>query len=301
MIIPTLNHHSKCNSLTQRQHRRFILRCTLLCLLIMIIPNLHAKSKSLNIAIFDTGFCPNLLPSSKRISIAPPKDFTQSNEYLCQKEQLSSFRFHGQWILKYLVTHFHPKEAIKLNIYPYIVFNKNGDQKRSYWELALKQMKQDKIDLSLMAVGLPVPIKSKALKVLTALANQSQSSLFVAAGQKDVRITDKVQLFPQNAKNRLLAILLGNFYPPLAPSEKGLIPPALLNISSIDYFIKNGHYDQLRDTSLSVVQGLTIALNDCSLRQVKTHLKLRSCLKHLSRPLKIKFENSIISVKSLSL
>lgn len=298
MIILTHNHH--LNFSLNILHRRFILRCFLSCFL-LASTNLHAES--LNIAIFDTGFCPNLLPSSKLVSIAPTKDFTQSNDYHCQKGSLSSFRFHGQWVLKYLITHYHPqkkpKNPVKLIIHPYIVFNKKGDQRKSYWELALKQLKEDKINLALMATGLPV--KSNELRGLTELTNQGQTFLFMASGQKDVRLTKQVKLFPQSAKNRLLALMFGHYYPALAKSEHALIPPALLNTREIDYFIPRSQFEQLKDSSLSVVQGLTTALNYCSYKQLKTALKLQECLKKLSHTQKAKFQNSSISMESLDI
>jgi len=150
-----------------------------------------------------------------------------------------------------------------------------------------------------MATGLPV--KSEELIALSTLANQCQTSLFMAAGQKDVRITDQIKLFPQNAKKRLLALIFGNYYPPLGKGDPALIPANLFNTRAIDYFLPRSHFKRLKDSSLSVVQGLTFALNYCSYLELKAPLKLQECLKEHSHIKKAKFDSSILSIYSLQL
>ncbi len=300
MKIHSFTHLSNSNLKLKERSRRAKLRFLSFLFLLLLSPMTNPLwAQEINLAIFDTGFCPDLLPPSKLIDVAPVKDFTQSNQYLCQKDKLSLFRFHGHWALDYIVRHYHPKKPIRLHLFPYILFNKQGDQKKAYWELAIKQMHEDKIDLAMMAVGLPM--QSNKLKDLTDLFNQGKASLFMAAGQKDTRLGDGVKLFPQNAKMKLLALMFGDYHPALAKSEKALLPPQQLNQESIDYWLKTDQYHQLKDTSLSVVQAMTAALNYCSSKELKSFIELQKCLKRLSRQEQAKSEQGVISIQTLSL
>ncbi len=150
-----------------------------------------------------------------------------------------------------------------------------------------------------MAVGLP--IKKEDVKEMTHLYNQNQSIILMAAGQKDVRITKDIVLFPQNAKNKLLAIMFGDYHPALAKSEKALLPPNQLNTKEVDYFIKSDQYHQLKNTSLSVIQGASIILNYCSFQEITHFMDLQKCLKRLSQGQEAKFNQSSLKVKALTL
>ncbi len=294
MTTLTFIHHLNYKYTTQ--HRRF-LRCFFFTLL-LIFSSTSFATETIKIAVLDTGFCPNLLPQVKNVDIEPVLDFSQSNDYSCSKEQLNHFRFHGHWILENILKNIKPKN--KLQIYPMIVFNKLGDQKLSYWQLAMDKIKKENVTLVLMAVGLPV--SSNQLKDLTNSYKENQSYILMASGQSDVRLKkENLTLFPQHAKKELLALMFGEYHAPLAKSEKALLPPAQLFSDQIDFFyakIPEGH-SLLKDSSLSVSKALISAITYCE-DSIPSFIQLEKCLKDNSSVIfALTNQNKVIKIKGL--
>ena len=214
---------------------------------------------------------------------------------------MNKIRFHGHWVLEYLVSNIEPD--FNLIIHPYVVFNKSGDQSKIYWELAIKQLKEEQINMALMAVGLP--IKKENLNSISDLFKQTKSYIFMASGQKDARLGSNVALFPQEVKDDLLTFMIGEFFAPLAKSEKGLLPPHQLYPDKIDYFINSAAIGQLKNSSLSVTQALIFAIQNCSNEELLSYLSIQKCLKDKSStsviksPNKTKGEDLIINTLKL--
>ncbi len=280
MIIPTFTHLLNFNF--SRRLLKTILG-GLLSLLILTSPLKAAsssKTKSLHLAIFDTAFCPSLINTPKNITILPVQDFSQSNDYSCSKKDINKIRYHGHWVLEYLVSHIDPN--FNLFIHPFVVFNKSGDQSKLYWELAIKQLKEEQINIALMAIGLP--IKKESLNSLSELFKQTKSYILMASGQKDARLGANVGLFPQDAKEDLLTFMIGEYFAPLAKSEKGFLPPQQLYAQQTDYFINSSVSNQLKNSSLSVTQALVFAIQYCDHEDLLSYLSMQKCLKNKSFP-----------------
>jgi len=285
MITPTFTHHLNFNF--SRRLLKNIFR-GLLSLLILTSPLKAAspsKKKSIHIAILDTAFCPSLISSPKNITILPVQDFTQSNDYSCSKKDMDKIRFHGHWVLEYLVSNIKPD--FNLVIHPYVVFNRNGDQFKKYWELAIKQLKEEQINITLMAVGLP--IKKENLDSLAKLFKQTKTYIFMASGQRDARLGDNVALFPQDVKEDLLTFMIGEYFAPLAKSEKGFLPPQQLYPLQTDYFINSSSSNQLKNSSLSVTQALVFAIHHCGQEDLLSYLNMQKCLKNKSSTAAIQY------------
>ena len=301
MTTLTYIHHSNFKI---NKHRVYA-RCFLFLLTILLTLSTHAKDKNkdkdqvLKVAIFDTSFCPNLLPKKDHIDIEPVQDFSQSNDYTCNKDLIKNYRFHGQWVLESILLAINPQN--KIRIYPFIVFNKAGDQKQSYWELALKKLESESIQVSLMAVGLPVTQKN--LKKLSQLFNKNQSYILMAAGQQDARLRKAgLTLFPQHAKNDLLALMIGEYYPALAVSENALLPPNQLFDKEIDYFMvkKEKNLSRLKDSSLSLAEAFSFAVNHCE-ESLPSFLKLSECLSAKAKVIKAQTNlDKVIDIKAFS-
>lgn len=278
-----------------------------------------AQDEIIRIAIFDTGFCPSLIEQNPHFQIEPVKDFTQSNTYKCIPGKLKGFRFHGHWILEYLEkelkvnseeenpnkpqlankeasqrTPLHPK----IRIYPYILFNNKGDQSLEYWKIALKQLRADKINMAVMAVGLPA--KKENINSLVKSAQNFKGFFLMASGQKDIRLNLKYGLFPQSKKEELLGLMLGQYYPALASSEVALLPPAQLHSRKSDFFFKVNSFNQLKNTSLAVTQALGLIIKQCSYGEIVNFSKVSTCLEKMSSQTSAKLPSGkIIPIKAL--
>ena len=103
--------HSECKSIVIRNNmnyfftKAFLGKALFFCSFSLLSP----ASFALKIALFDTGFCPNLLKGNKNIEISQVRDVTQSVSYKCLKGSMKNRRFHGQWVLGELIKHYNIK------------------------------------------------------------------------------------------------------------------------------------------------------------------------------------------------
>lgn len=212
------------------------------------------------IAVIDTGFCTDKIQS--KIKIEPAIDLTQSVKIDCSKADLTLPRFHGQQVLQEFLTFFDNKKLI-LHIYPLVIFDNQGEQKKIYWMKAIEWIKQNKIDFVLTASGLIT-----AEKIVDSLP----AVWFVPSGRVSPQLNDKSSLFPQNLAPQENLFLIGDYY----DGRQVLYDQGLLYKDKIDYFFPSG-MKGFKGTSRAVAEAAARALNLCPISS------MRSCLKKLSK------------------
>ncbi|MBC7537691.1 MAG: hypothetical protein H7281_02630 [Bacteriovorax sp.] len=214
---------------------------------------------SLNIAIIDTGFCPDKI-KIENIKIDNVIDLTESVKLDCSssKFNIHSPRFHGQLVLEEFLKFFdHKKKSI--HFYPLIVFNERGDQKSEYWIKAIEWIKKNKIDVVVTASGFITNDK---------LVSELPAIWFVPSGRVTPQIKKESGLFPQNLAPKENLFIIGDFY----AGRQVLYDSGLLFQDKIDYFFPSGEKG-FEGTSRAVAEGSARALNLCPL------ITMRECLK----------------------
>jgi hypothetical protein len=217
------------------------------------------------IAILDTGFCPEKITLSKSIKILAPKDLTNSiNQEYCKKINLQSPRFHGQLVLLKFLDELKSSTE-KFIITPLIIFDHKGQQKKEYWEKALGE----KFEFFIAAAGLPIA-DNQNLKL-------NDSVWFVSAPRLAPGIKKESVLFPAEVAPLENLFLIGNYI----DGGSILFDEAQLYQDKIDYFFPSGtnSQDTLKGTSRAVAIAAARALNICKKELKKS---LRSCLKKKS-------------------
>lgn len=213
------------------------------------------------IALIDTGFCPE---KNANVSLHAPIDLTESVKIDCLHENLKSPRLHGQYVLQEFLSHLDSKKT-KVEIFPLIVFDHRGHQKKVYWEKAIAFVKEKQIDIVLSAAGLP--ITNAELKTLP---QKLPGVWFVPSGRIGPGIKETTQLFPQSIAPLENLFLIGDYY----DGKMLLFDEGLLYKNRIDYFFPSGQGD-FKGTSRAVAEATARALSLCPLSSLST---IRACL-----------------------
>ncbi len=158
------------------------------------------KAESIKVALIDTNFCPEV-----GIKI---KDRSEPSLKLKK-----GCRTHGQKILEKVL-----EEKLPISIELYSVFDPTGQQKREYWEKALRKYNQKYYDLTLMAIGTELKFNDLVLKNFL----KTKGKKIVAAGQAGRGIERGEALFPQRYYLQDNIILVGGYR--LTKRGKKLLP-----------------------------------------------------------------------------
>jgi hypothetical protein len=227
---------------------------------------------AINVAIIDTGFCPQKISSlNKNIKILEVIDFTQSVKLDCQKWTLddSDPRFHGQRLLQEFLNTIDTKK-LHLVIRPIIIFNQLGEQSLDYWLKAIRWVKENHIDIVVSASGLILLENQNSFKEILL-----SSIWFLPSGRMTPKIKKDTHLFPQALAPRDNLFLIGDYY----DGGQILYDQALLYQDKIDYYFPAGT-GSFKGTSRAVAIGAGRAINLCS--QALSH-NFRQCLKLKSK------------------
>lgn len=210
----------------------------------------------IKIAIVDTGFCPKNI--KQRIIIEEVRDFTKSVILDCSTQTKQNARFHGQHVLEEFIAPLDLKK-LSIHLFPLIVFDKFGQQKKEYWLKAIDWIKKNKIDFVLTASGLIT--ETKIVKELPGI-------WFAPSGRLAPGIKEKTALFPQNLAPLENLFLIGDFY----EGQEILYDQALLYQDKIDYYFSSG-IKEFQGTSRAVAVGAAWALNLCPIKNMRACLK----------------------------
>lgn len=206
-------------------------------------------ARPISITIFDTAFCISHLENiPKNVSIHKVFDATNSNNVICKDLKIKNRRFHGYFVLRELISHLKEVKN-KIEIYPIIIFDKDGSQSNSSWKSALEWAKSKKIDVLLTAIGLPVK-------------NSPNYSLlpinFIASGQKGIGVSIKTKIFPQEVATKVNSIIVGNYLKNELADDL-FVNPDLLYKNKISYY-----FHSEKGSSFAVATALGRALKLCS-------------------------------------
>ncbi len=227
---------------------------------ILLVNPVFAEVK---VALIDTGFCINKVHSQSNIKVESFIDFTKTVKIDCTKYDYNNPRFHGQLVLEEFLK-FYDNKKLQLHIYPLIVYNLQGDQKKEYWIEAINWIKNNKIDFVLTASGLIT--KERIVENLPGL-------WFVPSGRITPQIKDQTELFPQNLAPLGNLFLIGDFYD---GTRLAIYDHGLLYKDKIDYYFPSGS-NGFKGTSRAVAEAAARALNLCPISD------MRACLKKLSK------------------
>lgn len=218
---------------------------------------------STKIALIDTGFCP--LKSSQAI-VHPSVDLTQSVVIDCQKISKDSPRLHGQRVMSEFLKFLNVKNQ-SVEIFPLIIFDQKGLQKKDYWLKAIQWVSDNKIDLVLTAAG----FISNAQEIQT-LPQTLPAFWFVPSGRIGPGVSAQTILYPQGIAPKANLVLVGDYY----EGKVILSDDGLLYKDKIDYYFPNGKAP-FTGTSRAVAEAAARALNACP------PASMRSCLPKLSK------------------
>lgn len=244
-------------------HRNQLIRKFIYCFFrpaLVIGPVLFSVSASatIKIAFIDTGFCPS---SQAKIKIHPVVDLTNSVKIDCKKTELKSPRLHGQRVLSEFLQLVDNRKT-PMEIYPLIVFDAKGDQKKDYWLKAIDWLKVNKINLVLTAAG----YITNAEEIKTMVV-ELPGIWFVPSGRLSPGVSKSTVLYPQGLAPKENLFLIGDYY----DGKVVLYDQGLLYQDKIDFYFPSGKGD-FTGTSRAVAEAAARALNLCSLSQ------LRQCL-----------------------
>ncbi|MDO9183329.1 MAG: hypothetical protein Q7U04_13025 [Bacteriovorax sp.] len=226
--------------------------------------NTALAQTSLKIAFLDTGFCTEKIkPVSKQVKVNSVVDLTHSVKLDCLNLSFNKNfpRFHGQLVLEEFLAFFVPAK-VSVNIYPLIIFDHKGEQKKEYWLKAIDWIKKNKIDVVVTAAGLVT--EDKLVKELPAV-------WFVPSGRVTPQIKKENSLFPQNLAPLKNLFLIGDFY----DGKNVIYDQELLFQDQIDYFFPSGQ-NNFVGTSRAVAEASARALSLCPLATLRDCLKSKS-------------------------
>lgn len=276
------------------------LRGVLFCVLWFLSTPRYAQ---LSMAIFDTGFCPNLIKLPKNITLMPVEDVTQSANYKCiSRDQLKSRQFHGQWVLEELLQDLDISKT-QLTITPIVIFDKNGRQKLAYWQKAMALAYSKKVDFVVVAAGLPLKRDDTQALEKAAYINTHDLLILAAAGRASKGVTKTAMLFPQDFLAKSNLVLFGSYHKALeanGPAGIHFEDTSLMRPKNIDYFVpynfKPRLFGELKGTSLSVAKGAHLFLETCH-----SQPNLKACLKSLPhQTVSLKKKDQKSTVKALN-
>jgi hypothetical protein len=208
------------------------------------------SASTIKLAVIDTGFCPTSKTSQSIHSVI---DLTASVKLDCKKVDLNSPRLHGQKVLNEFFK-FADLKKNKFEIYPVIVFDSKGDQKKEYWLKALEWVRENKIDVVLTAAGFITT--AEELKTLPATL---PSLWFVPSGRISPQVKDSTILFPQGLAPQKNLFLIGDYY----DGKMILFDQGLLYKDKIDYYFPSGK-GAFTGTSRAVAEACATALKLCA-------------------------------------
>lgn len=234
------------------------------------------NSLILKIAIIDAFFCQGI-KTPTNIIIKPAIDFTaEKSPYAtpCTNKR----QFHGQQVLNNFIKNLKTKN--QLEIYPYKVFKKNGDQDPAALTSTLKDIENKKIDVTIMAIGFFHPeVLPQKLPTLT----------FAASGASGNGVESNSNLWPQELIDDNL-ILISHYFPSVTSSKsslKGHFDPSSLYLNKTRFFVKNPpNTHEFSGSSYAVSFAAGKAVSSCSPpKNIKTCLeKITSALTIISKP-----------------
>lgn len=229
---------------------------------------------AINIAIFDTGFCPKKIKNlPKNIKIYSPIDLTNSVSINCKKN-IAEGRLHGQKVLETFIHGLKTKTPISIT--PYIVFDKNKSQNLKYWKKAFNNKNQTKFDLYLIAAGFPYA------KADIDITLNKELVIFVSQGKSGRGITKKHKLWPQEKYQEHKNLFIIGAHYPMTKYDKGYPDSRAKYLKEAHYYFPDrGENIHFIGSSYSVAIAAAKAINKCQ----NSFNKLRSCLKKNSKEL----------------
>jgi hypothetical protein len=242
---------------------KILFRLALLGSAFFLLTNLAFASKDLKIAMIDTGFCTEKI-KVKNIKLEEINDFTKSVKFggNCSKFDKFAPRFHGQLVLEEFIKYFDHKKK-NIQIYPLVVFDEAGNQKKEYWLKAIEWIKKNNIEVVVTAAGFITTEK---------IVSELPGLWFVPSGRVTPQIKKVDSLFPQNLAPMENLFLIGDFY----DGRQVLYDQGLLFQDKIDYYFPAG-LKGFVGTSRAVAEGSARAINLCPIST------MRDCLKKLEK------------------
>lgn len=215
------------------------------------------------IAFIDTGFCPKLL-GKPAIKINPAIDLTQTVSIDCNRKTINLLdsRYHGQMVLLEFLKFFKPKNPSDFSIYPLIAFDKNGNQKKEYWQNAIKWIEENNINIVISAAGFQTTEK---------FLSKLPATWFVSSGRVGGGITNETKLFPQFLAPLDNLFIIGDYY----DGRIVLYDQGLIYQDKIDYSFPSG-LKGFKGTSRSVAEAAARAIMLCSPTNMRECLKAKS-------------------------
>ncbi len=213
-----IKHLFIAHSILNHQHKIIFKLIYTGVIVVSLLYSFFAFAAPLKVFIVDTGFC---LKESKNLKM--PIDLTLSlKKANCASTNLNDKRNHGQLVLNELTKSDGIKNSI---IFPYIVFDKFGVSKKAYWDKLLDEIKKNKPDVVMTAVGLineRIEINKKSLPIWV-LATPRISPV--------IKKTDKI--YPQVFHEEENVLLVGSI------NDRGEIDSGEFYHQDLDFKLKS--------------------------------------------------------------
>lgn len=226
----------------------------------------------IKVAIIDAFFCQGVKPPHEVI-IHPAKDFTKEKapyEKTCTQDR----KFHGHQVLTTFLKNLESTNYIEIT--PYKVFLKNGEQDNAALAESLKDIKKQGMDLAIMAIGF--------LK-LDGLPSELPTLTFASNGASGNGVRNDSKLWPQELTSENL-ILISHYFPSVTSgklTQKGHFDPSSLYLNKTNYFVKNPpHEQEFNGSSYAVSVAAAKVTSFCFPLK-----NLKKCLADSTRPLTI--------------
>jgi hypothetical protein len=264
-----------------QQKKLLITKCYKLFLylitLLLMLPLITAAAladQPLKLALFDTPICQkyNYTKIYPHITIAKNiwPSSVEPNDRPCPEDIDRKFyrSFHGHYVLRNILKNISSKR--KIIIHPLVLFDHSGKQRLGYWSSALNWSKKNKINLQVIAAGLPISRPNKLKLTAPSL---------VAAGNIGLGINPKTILWPQSSKSQLM-ILIGSFLPSKLPTPYNggiYLDPNQLNQKLINFAFDGAGEKNIRfggtSYAVAVAAGRVISACHQQLSRLKTCIK----------------------------
>lgn len=255
-------------------------------LLSLLLYSHNSISSPLSIAILDTGFCLQDTKVSKNIKIHPSTDLTKSNTFKCKDLSPNDRRLHGKWVINQLLNTLATN--VEIEIFPYIVFDRNAHQSPLFWEKVFKD--QSKFHLFIIAAGVKESKSLRNIKITT--------PVFTAGATIGRGINYETILWPQSQFKQENVYTIGVY------REKDKDLPArpdytVIHLSQMKYFqSETNSSDLFKGTSRATATAAAKAINKCSSNLLK-RTKLKKCLNLNSTEVIIHNDKERIKILSL--
>ena len=261
---------------TQTEDKIYSMRAGLIVLLAFF--SFHTHSRNLTIAFIDTNFCLEKSLKVENVIINKAIDATNSNSSTCVDYSKTSRKYHAQQVLNNFLSKLSTNRA--LTIQPITVFDKNGQQKKSYWKRALKNQKD--YDVIVMAAGL-----------IEAIGPKITTPILVAGATYGKGIKKTTKVWPQSEFSNPLIITIGSYLE--ANDDLGTRADFnLIHEDQMKFFFSSGPENSpLQGTSRAVSSAAARAIKICRDAIVKKR-SLYKCLKKRSRKIKLSERSSSV-------